>query len=666
MTCSVMRKIDKTRAQASCVVAMLLFLLLVAIKPGLLVTEEYEGAAIHGYQALPLAEYLALSSLLIGITLWKGRLKGKISAACAVLTLLAMPAVSFYIFETVAENFWTVVENNAGMVLLNLCIWYLLYAVAFAASNRVRASILAVNTVTYLFAVANAFVVQFRLEPIMVMDIKSFWTAASVAGEFSYEPTVNMILMGLLALFCNLWVWKMDFKLPGIKSRLCYSAVTIGCAWFVFYGMLDGDLFEKAGASGMNFFRFNETYRVEGYMACTVKSLRFLRVEAPEGYSADQARALADELEEEEPKEKRLPQNIIVIMNESFSDLSVLGDFKTSRPVLPYLDGMTENAARGFTYVSVFGGGTANSEFEFLTGNSVAYIPAGTVAYQMYVKKGDSSLTGTLKKNGYRTVAYHPYRKENYKRPEVYEIYGFDEYYGKDDIKHKKLRKYASDKSDYQNLIQLYENKNPGEKLFLFNITMQNHGGYDYKKYKSDVFLEDYPGEFPQAEQFLSLMRESDEAFHEFIQYFSNVEEDTLILLFGDHQPRLEDGFYERVMEPETPENYLSRYQKTFLTPYVLWANYDLDIESREYASLNYLGSILLEAAGIELPAYNRYLLRLQEKIPAINVNGFLDGKHVMHWLKEEGEYQEILNGYQMLEYNNLFDKRNRVKEIFE
>lgn len=652
--------------QVSCIVAMMLFLLLAAIKPQMHVTEEYEGAAIHGYQALPLAQYMILSGLLIGITLWKGGLKGKRSGICAVLSLLAMPAASFYIFETVAGNFWTIMNNRAGLVLLNLVIWYLLYALVFAVSNRVRLSVLIVNTVAYLFAVANAFVVQFRKEPIMVMDIKSFWTAVSVAGDFLYEPTVNMVLMGLLAIFCNLWIIKMDFKLPGIKSRLCYAAVMIGCAWYAFYGMLAGDFFEKAGSAGLDFFRFNLTYQTDGYMASTVKCLRFIHVEEPEGYSADRVRALAEELEEEKPKEKNLPQNIIVIMNESFSDLSVLGDFKTSQPVLPYLDSMEGNVTRGLTYVSVYGGGTANSEFEFLTGNSVAYIPAGTVAYQVYVEEGDSSLAEILKKNGYRTVAYHPYLKENYNRPAVYKIYGFDEYYGRDDIKHKKIRKYASDKSDYQNLIQLYEDKTPGEKLFLFNITMQNHGGYDYENYESDVLLTDYLGEFPQTEQFLSLMRKSDEAFHELIEYFSKVEEDTVILLFGDHQPRLEDEFYERVQGPETPENYLSRYQNTFLTPYVIWANCDLDIESREYTSVNFLGSYFLDAIGIELPAYNRYLLQLQDEIPAINVNGFLDREYVMHGLSEEGEYQEMLQEYRMFEYNNLFDKRNRIKELFE
>ena len=353
-------------------------------------------------------------------------------------------------------------------------------------------------------------------------------------------------------------------------------------------------------------------------------------------------------------------------MNESFADLSVLGEFRTSEPVLPYVESIAGQTKQGNVYVSVFGGGTANSEFEFLTGNSVAFIPVGTIAYQMYVREGASSIVSLFRKQGYRTVMWHPYRKDNYNRPAVYEIFGFDEYYGRGDMKFKKLRQYASDKSDYKGIIKIYEEKEPGEKLFLFNITMQNHSGYDDPDYESTISLVDYPGEFPQAEQYLSLMHESDQAFQMLIEYFSEVDEDTVILLFGDHQPNLEEGFYAKVMEPDTPENFLSNAQKKMVTPYILWANYDLGAKEAENISTNYLGSYLLDAIGMELPAYNCYLQKLREKIPVINSNGFLDGSGNLYWWGEEGMFSEDLDRYRILEYNNLFDKKNRVREIFE
>lgn len=658
----------KKPTQIACMIGGILFILLIAVKSKMLVTEEYAGITIRNYQAMPLVWYMIFSTLICILVMWKGQVKNQfINKFMAFLSLLIMPCISFFIFEMTAGNFFTIIQSQRGIVILNLCVWYALYLVVFAVCNHVKLTVLLVNSFTYIFAVANAFVVQFREQPIMPMDLKSFRTAMSVAGEFQYEPTINMILMGLLMVLCNLWIWKVDFRLPGWKSRLIYCMVSAGWIYYCFYGMLAGDFFERAGAPDLSFFRFNLTYQTDGYMACTIKSIRFLRVEEPEGYSVERVEEIVSKVDSKSDKAGELPENIIVILNESFSDLSVLGDFQTSETVLPYLREMESYTNQGNLYVSVYGGGTANTEFEFLTGNSVAYIPTGTIAFQMYVEEGDSSLVTLLKEYGYRTVAYHPYRKDNYNRLSVYNIYGFDEYYGKGDIKYKKLRNYASDQSDYQGLIQLYENKAPGEKLFLYNVTMQNHAGYDYEDYDSTIFLTDCPGEFPETEQYLSLMHESDKALYELIEYFSQVKEKTVILLFGDHQPTLEDGFYQRIMGAETEENSFDHFQRKFITPYVLWSNYELDAEEKENISTNFLGSYLLDAIGVELPVYNRYLLELQEKIPAVNVNGFLDDQGKIHWIGEAaGEYKELLSEYRMFEYNNLFDGRNRLEGVYD
>lgn len=401
------QKLDKHRLQASCVTAMLLLLLLISVKHLMLPQEDYVGNLIYKYQATPVMEYALLSVLICGIIVWKGKIKDKrLSKISAVLSFCIMPFLAFYVFERISGNFHTIMENRIEITILNLCIWHLLYAVVFAVSNHIRITLLLTNSAIYLLAVANAFVVQFRKQPIMLMDIKSFFTAMSVAGEFQYHPTMEMILMGLLILLCNLWIIKMDFKFSGWKKRASYILFTTGCTGFLFYGMLKGDLLEKAGFTGLNFFRFDLTYQTSGYLLSTVDSLRYLYVEEPEGYSVERVKSIAENAGRETVKPQRQPKNLIVVMNESFSDLSVLGEFQTSEPMLPYFSQMTDEAAKGYVYTSVFGGATANSEFEFLTGNSMAYVPAGTVAYQMYVDEGDSSIVSILKNNGYRTVAY--------------------------------------------------------------------------------------------------------------------------------------------------------------------------------------------------------------------------------------------------------------------
>ena len=107
-------------------------------------------------------------------------------------------------------------------------------------------------------------------------------------------------------------------------------------------------------------------------------------------------------------------------MNESLSDLSVLPGVESNTDAMPFLRSLTENTIKGYAYSSVFGGTTANSEYEFLTGNTTAFLPAGTVPYQMYVSDGDPTLVGQMAALGYRTVAAHPYRSSGWSRPSVY------------------------------------------------------------------------------------------------------------------------------------------------------------------------------------------------------------------------------------------------------
>lgn len=609
-------------------------------------------------------DYLKFMTVICFLVFWKASWKNeKKKQGMALLSLIVMPVVSFYIFETVSGNFNAIMENTAGIILLNVCIYYLLYMAVFAACNRARITVILLNTLLYLLAVANAFVVQFRHLPILPADVRSFWTAMSVAGEFQYEVAGDMVIMGLLTLLCNVWMTKVELRLSKRNVRVGYCAAAIFCIWGSLYGMLSGNLLKMAGQEGLDFFIINNTYQKEGFMACTMQSIRCMRIEKPKGYSVQKVR---DAVEGPEPsaeqKTVQTPDNVIVIMNESFADLSVLGDVQTSEPMFPYIKSMAEDTMQGWVYTSQHGGGTANSEWEFLTGNTTAFLPKGVVAYQFYVEEGDASLVEQMKKNGYKTIAWHPYKKDNYRRPRIYDIYGFDEYYGIEDIKVSKLRSFASDESNYQGIIQMFQNKQPGEKLFVFNITMQNHGGYADEAYQNTVSLTDCPGEFPEVEQYLSLMQESDRAFYNLIQYFSGVGENTLILMFGDHQPGLESEFYARISEEESQ---LDVVQKKMITPYVMWANYELDVEMEEYLSLNYLGSDLLLAAGIDLPPYNRYLLNLQKKMPVINVNGFMDENRVMHAFDEPGEYQDLIHTYRMLQYNNLFDERSRAQDIF-
>ena len=147
-------------------------------------------------------------------------------------------------------------------------------------------------------------------------------------------------------------------------------------------------------------------------------------------------------------------------------------------------------------------------------------------------------------------------------------------------------------------------------------------------------------------------MKITDDAFQELIQYFEAVEEPTIICMFGDHQPILTDFYYNAVFAGQGLTEEEEQQQK-YITPYLIWANYEVEWEEYGDMSACYLGAVLLECAGAELPDYYKFLLQMQKEYPVIS-----------RWnLENLGQEEKILQ-YQMLEYNHLVDKKYQ-KSIF-
>ena len=356
-------------------------------------------------------------------------------------------------------------------------------------------------------------------------------------------------------------------------------------------------------------------------------------------------------------------------MNESFADLSVLGsEVQTNQPVTPFLDSLCENTVRGFALASVFGGGTANSEFEFLTGSSMANLPMGSIPYQQYITGDIFALPWLMDSLGYRCVATHPFVSSGWNRPAVYPHLGFSEisfveaYSGRSEF-----REFISDRGMYEYMLEMLEGQKD-EPLFLFGITMQNHGDYIYSgsNYEQTIFLEGYDQEYPMAEQYLTLLHESDNALAYLLTELSNVPEDTVVLFFGDHLPQIEGDFLQAVHGGTFDT--LSERMLQYKVPFLIWANYDIPEQTVQCIGLNYLAVYLLKAAGVELPPYYRFLDEMEHSVPAMNSLGYysLSEQTFLSLEEAQGEEAKWMNRYAMLQYNNIFDDKNRNQTFFQ
>ena len=298
----------------------------------------------------------------------------------------------------------------------------------------------------------------------------------------------------------------------------------------------------------------------------------------------------------------------------------------------------------------------------------MAFLPSGSVVYQQYITDTPTSLVSNLKNIGYTCVAMHPYYDTGWSRNIVYPNMGFDETHFIDDFDQTKiLRDYITDQELYEKIVDRYESKKSNEDLFIMSISMQNHGGYTEKYDNFDEKARMLGINYPDVNQYLSLIHESDSALEYLISYFEKVDDPVEIVFFGDHQPSLSSSFYPYLNGKGLGGLTLSELENLYTVPFFIWTNYDSDQESVELTSLNYLSTLALERAGIALPAYNQFLADMMEEIPAINSRGFYSkslGKF-LHVEDAAGEDAKWLKNYEILQYNNMFDKRNKSELFF-
>lgn len=559
----------------------------------------------------------------------------------------------FYLVEAYEHNPFAEVRFEAAIfniILMELLAWSLFFLIGNAKiAMRVLAG------VVMLFGLVNHYVMLFRSTPFVPWDLLSIKTAGSVAGEYNYMPSIRVIVVsiGFVAIMVGVhWIsmkWKRRML---IRLGALVTSIAILCG---FTACLQSEDFQNEHA--LYPFLFTPAYmtKVNGMMVTFTMNLAYLIVEKPSNYSKETAQNVLDSYESKKAPEQELP-NIIVIMDEAFSDLQVVSDFVTNEDYMPFMHAMqqgAENAQTGYANVSVCGGNTANSEFEFLTGNTMAFLPTGSIPYQQYVKGEVPSLASHLQSLGYRTYGMHPYYASGWNRDRVYPLLGIENSLFQDDFTDKKyLRKYVDDASDFENIKRIYE-ENEGKPVFIFNVTMQNHSSYTeaFSNFVPDV--EAMGSQDFALKQYLSLIKKSDQALKDLVAYLAASKEKTLLVFFGDHQPNdyvadmaLRIG--GRSVSELTEEEQKLRYQ----VPYLIWANYDIEEAKGKDTSLNYLAAEALKTGGIPTSAYQNYLLELKQQYPvvsAVTVES-KDGK------QSDKEWKKALREYQCLQYYQLMD----------
>lgn len=559
--------------------------------------------------------------------------------------------------------------------LINPIVIIFLIMTIYAICNRMKPAIVTTTLIMYVFSVVNYFAEKFRGIPIIAADLSLAKTAASVAGEFEYQIDYNVLFYTMLVIFMFTILSKIPEtgKITG-RLRIGYLggyAVVLAC---FLYAFVFSDTLERLNVD-VQPFDPRRSYASNGSVLTFSRSCQLIRIEKPKGYEVEKLQAAADvyiKEYEEDTKEYKKP-NVIVVMNEAFADVQSIHPFATNADVMPVINSLKENTIKGTAYASVFGGKTANSEYEVLTGHPTAFLN-DVVPFQFLIKRPVSNLNTYLANLGYEGMtAIHPYLERGYNRNVAYKYLGFNDFISQEDLEgeHEYVRTRISDADAVRQVIAEYEKvrQTSDAPAYVYMVTMQNHSPWDedYDNFNVDVEVTDEEYKTAEVERYLSLIKLSDASLGILIDYFSRIEEDTVVVFFGDHQPKLEKSYYGKLFGK--PIDDLSREEslERYAVPYVIWANYD--IEEKEYGdiSLNYLSTIMMDAAGMKLSPYNRFLMDLYEEVPVFTVNGYRDknGKFYEK-VDEQSPYKDMLDLYEYTQYNNLMDSKNRVENFFD
>ncbi|SFP93864.1 Phosphoglycerol transferase MdoB [Mesorhizobium sp. NFR06] len=495
------------------------------------------------------------------------------------------------------------------------------------------------------------------LMPLLVRERP--WTAVMLASG---------IVGGLTLLVYGWRLWRRRVPILSRKGRLARLALAVPLLAF-FVSIMDYATFswtrDRLQIIPIMWDQ-KENYASNGFALAFALNVPMAHVSAPPGYSQKTMDAIMrPDVVASVPDEK---PDIIVVMSESFWDPTKLPGVTIKPDPIP-----TVRALRsGSMFSPEFGGMTANIEFEALTGFSNAFLPAGSIPYQQYVRTPTPSLATFLKSEGYRARAIHPGTNWFWNRGAVYADFGFNDFRSEETLPPMEKRgPLASDAAMTDEIMR--EADASDDPVFLFAVSLQNHGPYEPYRYYNPTHSVDAAISSWARESLLSYAEGSADADHglqRLIDWAKARQRPTVIAFFGDHLPPLgpvyvETGFLKDNVAPRK-EPSADAALEHHNTPLIIWSNRSGPVENLGAVSPAFLPYHILTTAGITHPYYTGFLGALREHYRVVDRNLLLSpsGEATADWGRQK-QIDPKINDFRLIQYDMMFGKRHTAPDFF-
>lgn len=569
-------------------------------------------------------------------------------------------------------------------LLGSLALW-LVVGLVHAVVGRFWLTSALVVTATAVVAFADYAKMQLRHEPLYPSD----WAFAGDIGFLVDMVGVQGVLLFVtvlvaLAVATLTAVLALRRRFPGRprqprrggrRTRVVVRALTAGlCLVSLGYladfnspGNAARGAYEALGASWRPWSQ-HRNYLGNGFVAGTLYNMSIPAFAPPAGYSAAtldrivaKYTAAAARINQSRAPRSLADVNVVMVLSESFSDPGSLRGVRVAEDPIPFIRSLMGSTTSGPMLAQNVGGGTANMEFEALTGMSASQFPPQLkVPYQMLVPTHDTfpSAVGWLKQSGHRAVAIHPFTTEMYRRRDVYRTFGFDRFVH-DGTLHDTSRighdAYISDAATFDEVQRRLSSSD--DPLLMNVVTMQNHIPYE-RRYDDPVHVTGPDGEsMPEIGQYVRGLTHTDRAVKELIDGLTGFDEPTVVVFYGDHLP----GSY-----PD--EVFLANGRRAMhRTPFFVWANFPGERQEQPITSPIHFMDLVLERADAAVPPYYALLHELRHEIPAMDSGMIFD---VHNRPLRPGELSEratrLLRDYRLVQYDLSVGERYSEDAMFD
>ncbi|MBB1552238.1 sulfatase-like hydrolase/transferase [Candidatus Saccharibacteria bacterium] len=522
----------------------------------------------------------------------------------------------------------------------------------------------------------NAEKIASRNTPFLPEDLAMSGEAGGLASMINFGRFSNMLFMIVVIIIITIIankiskkIWHFKFsKKQKIAIFIPQAALILICAHFLNLHTLEIRNLSGKGTfikvenleTSIDFTDQAYNYQTNGFILATISNLQAKTQKQPEGYSKEAVQKIVQKYkkiaEEKNKNRKKLSDekvNVVYVMSESFIDPKLgkhLYDYGNKEPI-PYTQEIKKSQSSGWAASSEYGGGTANVEFEALTGLSNFFLNSIPYTSIVPANKDTPSIVKNFNENGYKTIAMHPYNRNMYRREVVYPNLGFQEYKSADNFKNNSKidnSKYISDESAFNEV--LAELKNSQKPKFIHLVTMQNHMPYEENAYSEHNFSVNAknganPDNTKTIRAYLEGISRSDKAMKNFISEIKKLNEKTIVVFWGDHWP----GIYGEMFEKELNKNDIRR------TPLFVYSNFAKEKQDLGTSSLIYNQILALNAFDSKLSPFQYLLSDLREKYPTLTKQ-----------FVKANEKSDILKDFEMIEYDILSGNKYSLGDFYK